>query len=381
MAHAYTPGLRVSEKVRVLKKRILPLIGKVLVNKNDVVSSDMVVAETALPGKVHSINIINKLGISPGRINEYMLKKQGDTVKKNELLAESKPWLKFLRATCVSPIDGTVETISSITGQVLLREKPKPVQVNAHIDGRVVDTIENEGVTIETTATYIQGIFGIGGEVTGELKIGVKNQSDSLSQNELDESFRDKIVVIGAFIDYETLKKAIDVGIKGIIVGGFDDGTLKRILGYDIGVAITGTESIGITIIITEGFGKIEIAQKTFDLLKLRSGEKTSINGATQIRAGVVRPEIIIPYLDEIKADNHLISDGINTENNQTGIKIGDPIRIIRNPLFGKIGVVNALPTDPQLVETGSKLRVLEIKFPDGSVSIVPRANIEAIEQ
>ncbi len=381
MAHAYTPGLKVSEKVRVLKKRILPLIGKVLVNKNDVVSSDMVVAETALPGKVHSINIINKLGISPGRINEYMLKKQGDTVKKNELLAESKPWLKFLRATCVSPIDGTVETISSITGQVLLREKPKPVQVNAHIDGRVVDTIENEGVTIETTATYIQGIFGIGGEVTGELKIGVKNQSDCLSQNELDESFRDKIVVTGAFIDYETLKKAIDVGIKGIIVGGFDDGTLKRILGYDIGVAITGTESIGITIIITEGFGKIEIAQKTFDLLKLRSGEKTSINGATQIRAGVVRPEIIIPYLDEIKADNHLISDGINTENNQTGIKIGDPIRIIRNPLFGKIGVVNALPTDPQLVETGSKLRVLEIKFPDGSVSIVPRANIEAIEQ
>ena len=381
MAHAYTPGLKVAEKVKVLKKRILPLIGKVLVNKNDAVSPDDVVAETALPGKVHSINIINKLGISPGRINEYMLKKQGDTIKKDEPLAESKPWFKFLKATCLSPINGTVETISTITGQVLLREKPKPVQVNAHIDGKVVDTIENEGVTIETTATYIQGIFGIGGEVTGELKIGVKNQSDTLLLNELDESFRDKIVVAGAFIDYETVKKAIDVGIKGIIVGGFDDGTLKRILGYDLGVAITGTESIGLTIIITEGFGRIEIAQKTFELLKLRAGEKTSINGATQIRAGVVRPEVIIPYLDEIKSDNHVCGDENSTEKSQTGIKIGDPIRIIRNPLFGRIGVVNALPADPQLVETGSKLRVLEIKFPDGSVSIVPRANIEAIEQ
>ena len=38
------------------------------------------------------------------------------------------------------------------------------------------------------------------------------------------------------------------------------------------------------------------MAQKTFDMLKHRAGSIASINGATQIRAGVVRPEIIVPY-------------------------------------------------------------------------------------
>ena len=72
--------------------------------------------------------------------------------------------------------------------------------------------------------------------------------------------------------------------------------TSRNFFGYDLGVAITGSEEIGITLVITEGFGKIPMAQRTFELLKSRTGAKTSINGATQIRAGVVRPEIIIPH-------------------------------------------------------------------------------------
>ena len=382
MAHAYTPGLKVIEKTVLQKKRILPLPGNVLVKKGDIVKYDKVVAETELPGKVHPINIINKLGISPGRLNEYMLKKQGDSVEKDEPIAESKPWLKFMKVTCASPIKGTVENISTITGQILLRGEPNPVQIKAHVNGKVIDTIENEGVIIETTATLIQGIFGIGGETTGELYAAAKNPDTVLTEPDINEIMRDKIVVAGAFIDYETLKRLIGIRARGIIVGGFDDGVLRKILGYDIGVAITGTESIGITIIITEGFGKIKIAQKTFDLLKSRSGEMASINGATQIRAGVVRPEIIIPYTDEIAGSDDLsVSHDNVKQNNYSSLKVGDTIRIIRNPNFGRIGKVNGLPSDPQVIETGSKMRILEVKFPDGSVSIVPRANIEAIEQ
>ena len=380
MAHAYTPGLKVAKKTTVLKKRILPLLGDVLVKKGDIIESDKIVAKTELPGRVHSINVVNKLGVSPGRINDYMLKKQGDSIEKNEPLAESKPWIKFLKVVCTSPINGTIENVSTITGQVLLREQPRPVQINAHVDGKVINTIENEGITIETSATYIQGIFGVGGETTGTLHIPIEKSDDILTENDIKENFKDKIIVAGAFIDYNGFKKALKVGVRGIIVGGFDDQTLKRILGYDIGVAITGKEPIGITIIITEGFGKIRIAEKTFDLLKLRSGAKTSIDGATQIRAGVVRPEIIIPYNEEIGADITSNTDE-RCKEDQRGIKIGDSIRVIREPLFGKIGVVNNLPSEPILIETGSKLRVLEVKFPDGTVSTVPRANVEAIEQ
>src|SRR5262249_1749498 len=62
------------------------------------------------------------------------------------------------------------------------------------------------------------------------------------------------------------------------------------------------------------------------------------------------------------------------------GIRMGDPVRIIRDPLFGKIGQVSALPSDLQKVPTESEVRVLEVKFPDGEVAVIPRANIEVIE-
>ena len=131
---------------------------------------------------------------------------------------------------------------------------------------------------------------------------------------------------------------------------------------------------MGFTLILTEGFGTIPMAQKTFALLSAHAGEKASISGATQIRAGVIRPEIIIPKppgaVRGVKA----------TQPQREGIQLGDPVRIIRDPLFGKIGQVSALPSDLQKIPTESEVRVLEVQFADGSKAMVPRTNIEVIE-
>jgi hypothetical protein len=48
--------------------------------------------------------------------------------------------------------------------------------------------------------------------------------------------------------------------------------------------------------------------------------------------------------------------------------------------LFGKIGEVSALPSDLQKIPTESDVRVLEVRFADGSRTVIPRANIELIE-
>ena len=58
------------------------------------------------------------------------------------------------------------------------------------------------------------------------------------------------------------------------------DQDLRDILGYDLGVAITGTERIGTTLVITEGFGEIAMADRTFQLLKSRVGHEASVSGA-----------------------------------------------------------------------------------------------------
>src|SRR3989339_1935785 len=182
MTHAYTPGLRITEKTKVASQRVLPLLGDVIVKKGDVLKAEDVVANTHLPGKVHAINAVNRLGIQPKDLREYMLKKEGDPVQKDEPIAETKPWVKMLKAILLSPITGTIETISTVTGQILLREPPKPIQVFAYIDGTVIEIMEKEGVVMETTATFIQSIFGVGGETVGELVIAVNKPGDVRSE-------------------------------------------------------------------------------------------------------------------------------------------------------------------------------------------------------
>ncbi len=374
MAQAYTPGLTISRSIILKKDRILPLKGTVVVKKGDKVKADDVVARTDLPGEVVPINVANKLGIPPGDVPRKMVKQAGDKIEKGEIIASSKTLFGLFRSNVTSPVKGTVENISSITGQVLLREPPIPIEIKAFIDGIVSKVYENEGVEIENKSAYVQGIFGIGGEITGEIKMAVKSPDGILTSDFIDESFQDKIIVGGSIVTLPVIKKAIDVKAKGIIVAGIDDKDLKELLGFDIGVAITGHEDKGITIVLTEGFGPIDMADNTFNLLKDFEGYKASMHGKTQIRAGVIRPEIIIPIPfkeEELKVK----------EEEATGLKIGSPIRIIREPNFGKICTVSALPEDLVVVQSETKVRILKAKMEDGKEIIIPRANVEAIEE
>ncbi len=383
MAHAYTPGLRVADRVTVRKNRVLPLPGKTLASVGDRVEAETIIARTDMPGKVFSVNAAGRLGIPPGEVAKYMLKKPGDNVEKNEIIAESKSFISWLKATCFSPIKGSIESISTITGQVLLREPPNPLEVPAYIDGKVVEVMEGEGVVVETVATFVQGIFGVGGEAVGPLELVVKSPDQPLTPGSITGEHKGKILVGGSVARMDALEKAVRVGAKGIVVGGLFDEDLKGLLGYDLGVAITGSERIGLTLVITEGFSEIDMAQKTFELLKNNAGAKTSINGATQIRAGVLRPEIIIPHVNDAGAgtgvDVEHSGEAPETET-ESGMEPGDMVRITREPYFGVIGRVERLPVQPQEIETETKVRVAEIRLPDDSVVVVPRANVEMIQ-
>jgi hypothetical protein len=377
LAHAYVPGLRVTDFTTLRRERILPLKGQVVVELGQKVAADEIVARTELPGAVKTINVVNLLGIDAKQIEQFMLLKVGDSFKAGEVIAQNKPFLglKFLQSRVVADFDGTVDNISDITGQVILRYPPRPVEIQAYIDGTVVAIRPQEGVTVESSGGFIQGIFGIGGETNGPLAIAVGGPDEVLDEHHIVAEHTNRIVVGGSLFTAAAFKKAQQVGVRGVIAGGFHDKDLKDILGYDLGVAITGTERLGLTLVMTEGFGQISMAGKTFELLKKNEGRKASISGATQIRAGVIRPEVIIP-LAESAGDRGKDSGA----QQNVGTTEGDLVRCIREPYFGRIGKVKKLIAEPQVVESETKVRVMEVEFSDGTSAVVPRANIEMIE-
>jgi hypothetical protein len=146
-------------------------------------------------------------------------------------------------------------------------------------------------------------------------------------------------------------------------------------MGSTLGVVITGNENLGLSLILTEGFGNLLMSKKAFSIFTRFEGYRTSLNGSTQIRAGVIRPEIIIPRTD-ISPNELKGRDEVSNE----GLTIGSPIRVINEPHFGALGKVTKLPVERKILESGSKVRILEAELQDGSKVTVPRANVERTE-
>lgn len=372
MATSFTPGLRVARTTTVIKERKLPLQGNVTVKVGDRVRHDQVVARTDLPGDIYPVQVAHSLGVEPVELADAMLKQEQDKIKKGEVIAMTRSFFGMFKSTCESPIDGHVESISQRTGQVILQRPPVPVEVNAFMDGEVIDVHEKEGITVRTVGAYIQGIFGVGGEAWGKIKLVSQGPGEKLEKSQILPEQKDMVIVGGSCVTLDAVYAARDAGVSAIIVGGFDKGDLKKLLGYELGVAITGNEDIGITLILTEGYGEIPMTMRTWELLDSLQGKHASVNGATQIRAGVIRPEIVVP-LD----DAQLVSESLHTG----ALNIGSEVRIIRQPWFGRKGHVTALPAELTVVESGARVRVLEVETENGERVTLPRANIELIEK
>jgi len=373
MAHAYTPGLKVLQRTIVDKERRLPLKGDVLVEAGKKVAPDDIVARTHLPGNVQMVNIANLLNIDAQDIAEVMLVEIGSEIKEGELLAETKGLFGFFKSSAVSPVDGVLESISDVTGQIVLREVPIPVEIDAYMNGKVASVLEEEGVVVTANAVFIQGIFGIGGENRGELRVLVDNRDDELTPEMITVDVKGAVIVGGSFISLEAYKKAISVGAAAVVSGGFNYHDLKDVLGYTLGVAITGSENLGTSLILTEGYGRIPMGNRCFELLQQHNGKFTSVNGSTQIRAGVIRPEIVIP----LTADDS--KDSRSDKDTTSGISAGSLVRVIRAPYFGDIGTVVSLPSELQQMESETMVRVAEVEI-GGETLVIPRANLEMVE-
>jgi hypothetical protein len=290
-------------------------------------------------------------------------------------MARTNGFFGFFKTEVESPVTGVIESISKRTGQVILAEDPIPIEVKAHLRGEVAEVFEGEGCVVQTFGTLIQGIFGFGGEVTGTVKLLTEDPTQTITADLITAELEGAVAVGGGRLTHEAYKAASEVGVRALVVGGIHYRDIKEVLGYEVGVAITGHEEVVTTLVITEGFGDISMAKRTSELLVAAAGREASVSGATQIRAGVIRPEVVIPSDNPPEASQEAEAD------HSGGLEIGTLVRGIRIPHFGRIGEVVGLPVELAKMASGTRVRVLEAQWEDGSKAVVPRANVEVIER
>lgn len=372
--HGYTPGLRITERALIRRLRRLPLPGRIHVAVGDTVTAEQLVASTELPGNVVNVNVANELSVTPEDVPGMMLLREGDAVQARQVIAESKSFFGLFHAIARAPISGTIETISEITGQVLVRGQPLQVTVSAYLDGTVVEVQGDEAVVVETRGALAQGILGVGGEAYGQIRTLCAEPHELCDAELIAEDCAGCILVGGGRVTLEALRRAGEAGAVAVISGSIDDVELDEFLGRPLGVAITGQEDVGTTLVLTEGFGDTPMRRHTFELLAARDGWRASVNGATQIRAGVIRPEVIVPEPGA--------SWEADVEAAGGGLSVGSPVRLIRQPYFGRLAHIEELPERLEVIPTEAEVRVARVRLDDtGEVVTVPRANLEIIEQ
>lgn len=373
MTQALTPALQVLAGTVVRKTRELPVPGRILCERGDAVTPDAIVARAELPGDLQILRIPETLGIEPFEAVKGLKVEEGDAVAGGDLLCEHVGLFGLFRSRYHAPVDGTVELVSRRTGHVGVRLAPHAIELRAYVQGTVVDTEPGKSVTVESRGAFIQGIFGVGGERCGTIRMIEGGPKAVLDPAKIPADAEGKVLVGGTRPTLEALLQAADNGAAGLVVGSIDDYALTGYLGYDLGMAVTGHEEVPMTVIVTEGFGWLPLAERTHSLLRSLEGRAASINGATQVRAGAVRPEIIVAR--EEAGSGAPAAD----RDPAAGLRVGASVRIIREPHFGAAAEVVALPAEPRPIATGARARVLEARLGNGDLVIVPRANVELL--
>ncbi|MHB0885006.1 MAG: hypothetical protein ACYC41_03910 [Bacillota bacterium] len=454
--------LRPLKGTTIRRERLLPLPGEVLVREGQEVAADTVVARTEeLPGEPYIIDLRAELKAPKMTVEEVdraVLKKVGQQVKAQEVIARHSHGFWGEVATCKSPVNGTVEFVSRSFARILLREDPRSAQpmaivpvakkldvwpaslktymrfregdevrqgmilaaspstagldyayspisgviekvctktgtvtivrpvkvtaVDAYFAGRVESVIPERGAVIAATGTLIEGVFGVGFEHHGPLAVLTGSPEEDLDPATITDAHGGKVIVAGRRVTLEGLRRAVDVGACGAICGGVDHLDLVEWLGQEIEVGITGQEDVDFTLILTEGFGALPMDEPVFATLLAADGRVASVNGTTHVRAGVIRPEVVIVGQPGEAGDSGAFEGGaaeVGRIPREPTLIEGAVVRLVGTRRFGQRGQVVEGPAERPALGTEARVKVVRVRLEDGTVISVPQANIEVL--
>jgi hypothetical protein len=359
-------------RVILRRLRLLPTDGEVLLEVGDRVLADTVVARARGQGAMVTVNVASALDLRPGEVAAAMVRAVGDQVSVGEIIARTRGLWGWLGSVCRAPVGGTVAAVSRHTGQVLIERPAAPLEVRAYLPGIVAEVVPGRGVAVTGWGALVPGVFGVGGECAGELVLAVRRPGAVLTGELVGADHAGQILVAGAQVTADALARATMAGARGVIAGGVSAADLARFLGRELTVADTTEVPAPLTLVVLGGFGRVPLDRRVFALLAASEGRQACLAGVTRVRAGAVRPEIIIPLATPP-------AGGASDMAVTAALVDGCRVLVVREPWFGSRGRVACLPREPRTLLNEARCLVAEVDLDDGGTVLVPRANLEIL--
>ena len=344
-------AIRIEERKRLLLSRNYPGKGKPAVKIGAAVAETDIIAHCEVSAGERLIKIAHVLGV-PGRdVKNFMVRKVGDRIYEGEVIARKKAFFGFGKTEIKSPVDGMIEEIDE-RGDVILKFLPKPVRLIAGAAGRVEEIGENK-IAISTIATKVRGFVAAGHDREGMISV-ICDPKDFILPSTIKADSEGKILVGGALLEKGALEKAVTLGVGAIISGGVNFRDFENLGGGDI----------GITVMITEGFGTLPMGGDIWQFFKKKEGMVGFIFGKEN--------QLIVPEMGATESSEPA-AGSLWRE-----LKVGDKVRFFREESSDLVGVVKDLPGE-QILNSGVFAEVALVVFPSGEEMILPAANLEII--
>ncbi len=256
------------------------------------------------------INIAEELNIKPKDLDRYLKYREGSFVLKGQIIAQKTTGSSVrdilnsiidgrsekkehegegggVHFSVKSPSTGYIVSADYKTGIVSVQYKSKPFRLGSFVNGSVTALHKDLTADIKVNGSYAYCIIGFGGENFGLLSFADEKVG-------ITERHSGTIAVFTGPVNRQILETARELKLKGIIAPSIPNRDWVDFYGKEIGVAVTGKEEIGFTLMLTSGFGSVPMDEKYIEYFRKNEGRTASVNGRTQIRAGVIRPRVII---------------------------------------------------------------------------------------
>jgi hypothetical protein len=384
------PQPTIANNILVRRERRLPVPGEVLVKAGQRVEPSDIIAQSTIASEPVRVDIASALEMSPAAAARRLLVSPGAEVAQGDVLAQKGGTGS---RSARSPVTGVFAGYDPDSGTGLINTPAEPVTVRAHLKGIVTDLVPYYGAIVETPATLVRGIFGIGGEQHGVLKVGASSGDEQLTPDMVDARFTYSIVLAGGELTVDTLYRLIEQGARGVIAGSIRSSEMESFLGmrgpHDWALGASTGESAGwdfpppvpgmapqvppdFVVIVTEGFGNVPMTPRTFELIAAYDGQEIAIDGTTRLRGSLARPEVLIP-LARTTAVRFLEEKGPTVE-------VGTNVRLLSPSYLGQMAQVTGLPRGPRTVQSGVVAPVADVQLFTGQKLRVPLVDLEVLE-
>jgi len=308
-----------------------------------------------------------------------MRREVGNKVAQGEVLARSSPIGGRL---CLAPVGGEIAAVDNQTGYVTIVPDPVSYEAQATVRGLVMNIFPYEGVSIETPAAQVYGIFGFGPERSGVLRLLVTDPSEPITAEMVDARSAYAILIGGNGITAAALRRAVAEQVRGVIVGSIDEQEVRAFLGnpsldiwqsgigdWQLPAADLGATQT-LTLVVTDGFGTRPMSTPLFELLAEHDRQEALIEGKTRLRSPQIRPRVVIPLSTR--------SSNVQIDAPQPALRVGALVRLLDPEHLGRVGRVRMISVAPRRLSSRVRTPAVEVVLEEGPI-LLPRTAVEVL--